>query len=610
MAKRSGRTRVSGLFIAPVAMFLVLGAATRGAHAATITVNTTAMAFKNDKSCGLAEALVAVNNRAAFDGCPAGNGSNDTIQLQANTTYTALAGSPLSAFRPVTIQGAGGTGIDPNVGPRTIINGQALTSTDGSLFKVQDNNGKMTVTFKDLLLLGGGNQPVSAICACGNGNNSTVSLQDVIVWSWTASGVYADAMNLNVQNSYFFNNSTESSGGGIYFSGSSPSLTVSQSTFWLNSAAGTGGAIEWLGLGPSSLTNSTLAFNNADFGGGIDIEGGDPGNATSTFAINSSTIASNSCSESEDCGGGVTEFAGPWLNKYTMNASIVAYNHDADVGQPDYPSDWFTDGDNTVSNSIIYQFGNNGSPAPGSPAVNFGDGGGNSMFRNPGLDYKDQVYSDGGPFFLPVMLFDPVCLATNNCLAIDYLSTLSPSTDERGFPRGVSRDGAVHSKQFDIGALEYDPNTQAETLNVANHSGTVVTVNSSSYSNGHGADLEATGTGAFVTYAMPIPYEGTYHVTVRFATGPNEGIVQLASSTDSTFATGLTVLAPSAGGSTVNLFAATAGFVNVTYKTPVNVDGSIFYQFKVTGKDTRSKAVSGDPTKTGFNVYLDWVDSK
>jgi hypothetical protein len=118
-----------GLVIVPVAMFLVLGAAARGAYAATITVNTTAMAFKNDKSCGLAEALVAVNNRAAFDGCPAGNGSNDTIQLQADTTYTALAGSPLSAFRPVTIQGAGGTGIDPNVGPRTIINGQALTST-------------------------------------------------------------------------------------------------------------------------------------------------------------------------------------------------------------------------------------------------------------------------------------------------------------------------------------------------------------------------------------------------------------------------------------------------------------------------------------------------
>ena len=64
------------------------------AHAATITVNTTADELATDGNCSLREALQAANTDTAIDGCAKGSGA-DTVVVPAGSYdfSAALAGS-------------------------------------------------------------------------------------------------------------------------------------------------------------------------------------------------------------------------------------------------------------------------------------------------------------------------------------------------------------------------------------------------------------------------------------------------------------------------------------------------------------------------------------
>ncbi|HEY4185570.1 MAG TPA: hypothetical protein VGP07_10900, partial [Polyangia bacterium] len=162
-------------------------AGARGARAATITVNTTDMSLKSDSQCGFAEAIVAVNTRAAAYGCPAGTG-NDTIQLQA-ATYVPLG--LLQINRGVTIKGGA---PDPALGLVTQITGQNTSSGGGALFFLSDSNGAMSVTFQNLNLNGLVPSPnqVSGIWAVGStASASTVHVLGCYVYGFTYSGIYA-----------------------------------------------------------------------------------------------------------------------------------------------------------------------------------------------------------------------------------------------------------------------------------------------------------------------------------------------------------------------------------------------------------------------------------
>lgn len=544
------------------------------AHATTITVNTTSMTLTNDSQCGLAEAIVAVNTKAAAYGCPAGTGS-DTIQLQA-ATYVPLG--MLRINRSVTIKGAT---PNPALGLMTEIGAGNITSADGALFYVADVNGPMTVTFQYLnMQVASPPNEVSGIWAVGTGS-STVHVLGSYVYAMTYGGIYAQSFNVDVQDSYIAANSTPESGGGIFVDDGTQTLTVARSTFEVNSSSNYGGAIEYQGVGTSSVVGATVFQNDAQLGGGgIDIEG-----EGGSFALSQSTIAYNSCEGSASCGGGVLSLSGDYAVAFSMNASIVANNtgYDPNGGGSDV-SDWFSDGNIIVSNSDIF----------GNAGALYGDGGGNShMGQDP--QAPAELTKLGGLYRLPV------CLLLPTSPVIDVLSSLSPAVDERGFARGVSKTtGLPGANLFDMGAYELDPNTETETLVTVGSSGTLATATGSSYSAGKIFQLKATKTGDFAAFYLPsivIDGVGNYNFLAGFATGSNEGIVQLETSTDPTFRTNVTAI-----GSPVDLYAKTTGFSKKNYNVsrPLDSDNTNYIRLRVTGKNSAS---------TGFAVYSDYVNA-
>jgi hypothetical protein len=198
-----------------VAVVLVDLSAT-SARAATITVNTTSMRYTNDKACGLAEAIVAVNQKKAFDGCPAGNGKSDTIVVPAGT-YSAISGVPLAIATSVTIQGAGngvGVGSEGSKPVQTTIRGDALSHSDNGLFTVSDAASAVTVNFQGLNLeiASPGTVPVSGI------------------YGMATQFAIAGLGTLTVSNSTIDQNISDSYGGGIDDEATSSASVISSST--------------------------------------------------------------------------------------------------------------------------------------------------------------------------------------------------------------------------------------------------------------------------------------------------------------------------------------------------------------------------------------------
>lgn len=584
---------------ASIVVCVALNLSTGDAQATTINVNTFAWNLQKDGKCSFPEAVDSVNNQKQNYDCPAGNGKSDTIQLQAHTTvdnstvYVATSGVGL--FRNVSILGAGSS---PQNGPLSYINGTGLQDSDGALIYVSDNGGKLTVTIQNVFLIGPAAQ-VSGIYAVGAGKGSTVNVLGTSVLGFGWSGIAADGINLNVQNALLTANSSPDYGGGIQFTnynGHVGNLTISQSTLYDNAAALAGGGLYYNGQGTSSLTNSTIAYNCLTQGsceflfGNVSGQGGGialypyPG----SFAINGCTIGGNSCGARGCAGGGIDALSNG--GTASINASIIANNVDDPVDQQQ--DDWNSDNNAwvTESNSIIQ------ASIWGVTVVD----GGNNMNGAAALgpyQPSNQIFALGGVYPLQILM------PPANSPAIDYLGSLSPAADERGFLRGVSVKG--NGKPFDIGAVEFDPNTQAETMGIISKSAPVVLVSGSSYSNGKGAELQAAAIGDNVVYFDPtITAAGNYQHTVRFATGQNEGIVQLEWSSNepglpACFQPGASVVAI---GVPTNLYAKTAGFTTVQFPGTNSEDNDVTncLRFRVTGKDRNS---------TGYAVYIDFINS-
>jgi hypothetical protein len=586
------KTSVVGATVALVA----IGLPTRDARAATTyNITSTSMAdTTSDHICTFPEAIKAVNAKSTYHECAKATG-NDVIQLTAGI-YTAIVG--LEITRGVTIKGSP---VTPLLRQTTIINAANLTTADTALFYVEDANGKMTVTLQNLKLVGNGSRDesilVTGVWAEGTFlTNSTVNALGLDVSSFNNSGFFADGLiNLNIQNGLIESNISYYWGGGISFSANN--LTISQSTILQNVAEGPGGGIEYDGVGTSSITSSTISTNTSEtpngVGGGLALGAETyPNGPAGSFAIVASTFANNFCfllDLNTPCGGGIYTADPEVQYNVTVTASIVAGN----IAGPGY-SEIAGNGSNVVvSNSMVWQGGDT-SIAP--PVV---DAGGNAFGVNPLLDIGDSpafdgstgVVHDGGPFDLGGCNLDP------SSPARDYLASLSVSVDERGFPRGISSDGKPHSKLFDLGAIEFDPHIQAETMSVVSSTATVAVVTGSGFSNGKGAQLPATKTGDNVVYYIPIAQEATYDVKVNFATGANEGTVQLEWSTDPTFKTGVSSI-----GGPVDLYAKTAGFLLKDYKVnlPLDDGDQNCFRFRLTGKNKSS---------SGYSVGLDYVDT-
>jgi CSLREA domain-containing protein len=281
-------------------------ALTSAAHAATITVNTTADEDNTDGDCSLREAIRAANTNAMVDGCTSGAAGEDTVVVPAGTINLAVAGAG---------EDAAATG-DLDLTEAAVIRGANAEATivDGAdLDRVFDvPSAGVSARLEDLTVRNG-----SAADGAGIRNAGTLTLLRV-----TASG-----------------NQSSADGGGIFNAAPAASLTVTASTLSGNTSGETGGGLATDG-GTVTIRNSTISGNQAECsGGGILLATG------TTVTLNNATIAENVADANppppgacgpENNGGGISIGTGNTVN---VSNTIIGANRDqssgADARHPD-----------------------------------------------------------------------------------------------------------------------------------------------------------------------------------------------------------------------------------------------------------------------------------
>ena len=296
------------------------------AHAATITVNTTADALATDGNCSLREALQAANTDTAIDGCAKGSGA-DTVVVPAGSYdfSAALAGSEdnglqgdLDIKTPMTIQGAG-----------------AVTTTVDAerLDRVFDVVANVPVTIAGLTIRGGNAPPLVMGTSMGVGagiqNIGNLTLSGDIVTdndAFQGGGVLTTGGSLTVRNSTISHNHGDANLGGGVLAQSGGTASVTGSLIADNRAQEGGGV--WIGTGSSGIvtqssvdgntgsandgggiysqgdltvTDVTVSGNTAGFGAGIENAATSPAKATLTRVL----VTGNSATGTVLKGGGV-----------------------------------------------------------------------------------------------------------------------------------------------------------------------------------------------------------------------------------------------------------------------------------------------------------------
>ena len=345
------RNSISRSLVAIITLLLAAIANVQSAHAATITVNSTADPTESGKTT-LRDALAA-----ASDG--------DTIDFSVTTPATiALTSGELVVGKSVTISGPGADQLS--------VNGNAASR----LFHI--SSGK-TVTISGLTITNG-----SATGGFPAG---------------TGGGIYNDHATLTINNCTLSGNSASFGGGGINNDGTSAAffgsatLTINKSTLSGNSSSlGGGGIFNSAEAGSATLTinSSTLSGNSApgSLGGGIFNDGRNSGSATLT--LSNSTLSGNSASsaggiDNEGNGGSATLTVGDTIlnagdsgeNIFNDSGIVISlgYNISSDNGGGFLTAT----GDQINTDPLLGPLQNNGGstlthlPSSNSPAIGAGD---------------------------------------------------------------------------------------------------------------------------------------------------------------------------------------------------------------------------------------------
>jgi CSLREA domain-containing protein len=297
------------------------------AHAAGITVTTTADNTSHDGQCSLREAITNANDNAAtYTDCAAGSGEDVIGFGNGLGTTTITLGSALPMIEDTAgliIDGGDDITISGWFGwaPRSMffvdsvfsLTLQNLTVAVSSAENggVAENRGALTIahsTFdqNQAWLSGGaiynwGPLATLTISESTFSNNAsygedygggggvynaggTVTISDSTFSGNHGSGVMTRGGTLTITNSTFSDN-TASYIGGAVLQLVGGTMTFSNSTFSGNTATDWGGAI--YGVGQMNITNSTFSGNSAPNGGGVVNAGGSLSITNSTFALNS-----------------------------------------------------------------------------------------------------------------------------------------------------------------------------------------------------------------------------------------------------------------------------------------------------------------------------------
>ncbi len=226
-------------------------------------------------ACSLREAVVAVNERRTFGGCPAGARIGDNIiQLEAGS-YD-LSGGELAVKVPVLITGESTTRSDeinpltgnmPNrVRPLTTINAAGASR----IFNTEGSNGGLVL--RDLVLANGrtAGKGGAIYAAVGVSLDNVVIENSEAVLDGGAIFLASNNASLSATGSVFRNNHSDGKGGVLAMSCSqdlSPlaqhDVLFSQSLLLENSSLQGAGAVEGCGNTSIALSASTLSKNES-----------------------------------------------------------------------------------------------------------------------------------------------------------------------------------------------------------------------------------------------------------------------------------------------------------------------------------------------------------
>jgi hypothetical protein len=329
--------------------------------------------------------------------------------------------------------------------------------------------------------------------------------------------------------------------------------------------------IYFRGIGNSRIFNSTIAGNTtADRGGGIWSEVADTG----TFEIFNSTIARNHAAVA---GGGIWETT-TQSTPLRLYSSIIASNV-VDSPTPGIPPTHDVEGSPTTINSLI---GNS-----------TGLGG---VQQDDILDVNAQL---GALIDVTGPIVTKVVPLLKTSPAIDKLSGVTSEVatiDARGYLRPIDGPDANSTAEYDIGAIEFDANLQSEVLavNAQTASRTHVVLSDAAYTNGKGTRFDATATGDFVTYAIPVAKTGSHAISAKVRKGNDRGIYQVAISSSpsgpwTNLSTAQDLYASSQSFATLSLGSVTFGST-----------GTKYVRFTVTGKNASN-------TTSFRRLFLDWI---
>lgn len=463
-------------------------------HAADIVVNNSS-AGSVVGACTVQDAVTAVNTQAAKNGCIAGNGSNDTIDLTGFTTATTITFSASAG----TVGGIGGSAAAALALSKTATITGALDSSGNPLVTLMRSTVSGTPAFS--VIASSANLSVYGL-AVSNGSNATHYSGGGGIFAYGASlsvshstlennygqyggGIFTNPLNANsltivdstfngntaryggaanstttaVTGSSFSNNTATKGGGALHitngsvsgstFSGNSAgtyggaldaatqykTVTVTDSTFTGNSSSKLGGAI--FAVGVLDVTGSTLNGNSATVHGGAIAT---LTRANATVNLTNSTISGNTAGQS---GGGIYAY------NATVNYSTVYANSYTTAGSKG--AGLFFVHSATANSSILT---GNGQYDVGASSPTMSLGGGydvigagvpspaNTISCNPKLG---PLANFGGPTkTLPLL--------TGSCAIDAGPFTPSVTTDQRGDPRPVQITAAA--PRADIGAFE------------------------------------------------------------------------------------------------------------------------------------------------------------
>jgi CSLREA domain-containing protein len=273
--------------------------------------------------CTLREAIKAINQRINVNGCLAGNGSNDTINLLAGTTYLvhlATNADSLTISRPVTIAGGGveSTILKPDTGGNanmfviasaSTVSFQGVTMRDISgAHAIYVNSGASARVSYSWFINVGTSSGSTGGAVVNYGAMSIYSVEFSGCRGWGA-GSLTNKGTIYVQDSSFIEGNGARAGAFLN-EGATATATVINCTFGKNVGANQATAIRNGGGATLDLQSSTVINNRSTF---ETFAIGAVHNESGTLKIKNTFISSNlnasSSPSSYNCVGSITSQA-------------------------------------------------------------------------------------------------------------------------------------------------------------------------------------------------------------------------------------------------------------------------------------------------------------